>query len=209
MTTKKNSTPQTNTRKTALRLFNLLHDERVPKDARRTLMEWTDDIANDSPLTDPAQNRNLFLRAFVDGWQRPDSAHARTVMCEILSRLDASESLESIFADFDRERVEWARKAKEEERRKPEPEDKLSDAWRYWTLRKFEDAFNGDDRAAYTAAWREFKTLLNGLTSDGNFYYTSFALALLPQLIICRQEIDKLTRRDRKSKAGMKAAATR
>jgi hypothetical protein len=86
-----------------------------------------------------------------------------------------------------------------------EPKDRLSDEWRYWKLRQLERGFSGDDSEAYNAAWKEFKALLMGLIGDGDFWHVSHALSILPQLIIARQSIDRLSQSERRSRAGMKA----
>ena len=48
-----------------------------------------------------------------------------------------------------------------------------------------------------------------GLMRDEDFWHVNNALALLPHLIIARQEIDRRGARDKRLKAAMKAAQTR
>jgi hypothetical protein len=86
----------------------------------------------------------------------------------------------------------------------PEPEDKTSDEWRYWKLRRMERAFEGGDGAAYKQAWAEFKLLLNDLMAVEGFWHTGNARALLPTLIIARQQIDEQKAREKKVRAAKK-----
>lgn len=62
---------------------------------------------------------------------------------------------------------------------------------------------------AYSAARAYFRELLDGLIRGENFFNVSHALPLLPQLIISRQKLDEMHRRERRMRAGMKGAATR
>ena len=91
----------------------------------------------------------------------------------------------------------------------PEPKDKLSAEWRHWKLRRFRLAFTSGDAAQYAAAWDEYRLLLNSLVAVEEFWRADYALALLPQFIICRQEIDESARHERRMTAGMKGAQTR
>lgn len=82
--------------------------------------------------------------------------------------------------------------AEEGRKMKPtgEPKDRLSNEWRHWKLRQFEQAFNSGELETYTAAWTEFRDLLRGLMADGNFWHTSHATELLPHLLSIRQYLD-------------------
>jgi hypothetical protein len=77
----------------------------------------------------------------------------------------------------------------EKERNAGEPKNWLSAEWRYWKLRRLTKAFTSGDSDAYDAAGKEYKALLHELVADRNFYHVSFALQLLPDLIIARQDI--------------------
>jgi hypothetical protein len=81
--------------------------------------------------------------------------------------------------------------------------------WLEWKLRQMKKAFDGSDAEAYTQAWDEFKTLLNGLLTASDFWHVSHAVALLPTLLAARQEIDLMNRHEKRMRAGMKAAETR
>jgi antitoxin (DNA-binding transcriptional repressor) of toxin-antitoxin stability system len=196
------------TRADALLLFKLINDVAVSEDARRHLAEYVDDILNGAPATDPTNNRPLFLRGFIEGWPRADK-HTRRNVGEFLQRVKAGEPVETIIADFRGQLDAGAAAYAERWLTMPEPKDKTSDEWRYWTLRRMERAFEGDDHAAYKGAWAEFTALLKGLMADEDFWHIGNALSLLPHLIIARQQIDERNAREKRSRAGMKGAATR
>lgn len=196
------------TRADALRLFNLINDETVAQDARRHLTEYVDEILDAAPVTDPTNNRPLFLRGFVEGWGRVDDPSRHNVG-EVLQRVKGGESLESVIGDFQRQMTAGNEAIRERWLTMPEPKDKTSDEWRYWTLRRMERAFDGDDREAYNQAWAEFTALLKGLIADEDFWHTGNARALLPHLIIARQRIDEQNAREKRSRAGVKGAETR
>ncbi len=207
---KKNSTEnkQSGTLKDALLLFKLIHDEAISEDARRHLLEYVDDILNSASLTDAAHNKSLFLRGYVEGLEQTDS-HSRRNIGEILERIKAGETLEEIIDDFnaqlqrsaEAQRVKWLTMS--------EPKDKTSSEWRYWTLRRTAHAFQNGDMAARKEAWNEFEALLKGLMADASFWHISNALALMPHLIIARQEIDKMNARERRAQAAIKGVLKR
>jgi hypothetical protein len=205
--TKKAADQQSGTRKDALLLFKLIHDEAISEDARHHLLEYVDDILNSAPLTDAAHNKPLFLRGFVDGWQRSDS-HSRRNVGEILGRVKAGETLEQVLDDFNAQLQRSVAVQRAAWLTMPQPKDRNSDEWRYWKLRRLEDALQGNDIEASEQAWKEFKTLLTGLMAEGGFWYTGNAVALLPHLLIVRQEIDRAKASERPSQ-GMKGGLRR
>ncbi len=207
---KKNITPdkQSGTLKDALLLFKLIHDEAISEDARHHLLEYVDDILNSAPMTDAAHNKSLFLRGFVDGWQRSDS-HSRRNVGEVLQRVKAGETLEQVLDDFNAQLQRSAAAQRAAWLTMPQPKDRNSDEWRYWKLRCLEDAFQGNDIKANEQAWEEFKTLLTGLMAEGGFWYAGNAIALLPHLLIARQEIDWAKANERPSQSAVKGAQKR
>lgn len=74
----------------------------------------------------------------------------------------------------------------------PEPKDTTSDEWRYWKIANLHLDFRSGNTDAYRRAHDEFRTLLTGLYNNEGFWRVSNALALLPHLIIARQEIEKM-----------------
>jgi len=196
------------TRADALLLFNLINDEAVAEDARRYLTEYVDDILSASQVSDLTNNKPLFLRGFAEGWQRA-SSHSRRNVGEVLQRVKKGEAIESVIADFRGQRDAGDKAYRERWLNMPEPKDKTSDEWRHWKLRRMGQAFEGEDSGAYARAWDEFRSLLKGLLTDPGFWHVSHACALLPHLIIARQEIDRLDAFACASRAGMKGAATR
>jgi antitoxin (DNA-binding transcriptional repressor) of toxin-antitoxin stability system len=188
------------TRADALLLFKLINDKAVSKDARHRLAEYVDEVLNAAPITDATNNRPLFLRGFVEGWQQV-GGHSRRNVGEILQRVKSGETLESVITDFQRQMT-----SNEEAHRggwlnMPEPKDKTSDEWRYWKLRRMEKAFDASDREAYAEAWREFRALLDGLMAEPDFWHTGNARTLLPDLIIARQEIDRTRAFEKRQRA--------
>ncbi len=188
----------------ASRFYRLITDENQPAEARRDLLEWFDQMCNHAgaSLEHPAFFRRAFLMAAKGTEEMPrkkmgknlDARCAWQAYDEIqktLARIQAGESLAAIYAE--REAARSARQAAREAENlnAPEPEDTTSDEWRYWKLRRMEKAFDGDDGEAYKQAWAEFTALLKGLTADKSFWHTGNARALLPRLIIARQEIDR------------------
>jgi hypothetical protein len=196
------------TRADALLLFKLINDEAVSEDARRHLAEYVDDILSASEVSDLTNNRPLFLRGFAEGWPRADNYSRRNVG-ELLQRVKRGEALESIIADFRGQLDAGAEARLERWLTMPEPKDKTSDEWRYWKLRRMERAFAGADGEAYRQAWQEFRALLKGLMADESFWHTGNARALLPDLIIARQQIDKQNAYEKRVHAGVKSAASR
>jgi len=95
----------------------------------------------------------------------------------------------------------------------PEPKDKLCAEWRYWKLRQIEYAFGlyGEKigPATYREAWDYCRALLFDLVADEDFWHIGHMLPLLPHLIISRQGIDRMKAYARRSRAGVKGAATR
>jgi hypothetical protein len=191
------------TRADALLLFKLINDEAVSEDARRHLAEYVDDILSASEVSDLTNNKPLFLRGFAEGWPRADKYSRRNVG-ELLQRVKCGEALESVIADFRGQLDAGAEARLERWLTMPEPKDKTSDEWRYWKLRRMERAFDGEDGAAYRQAWQEFKLLLNDLMAVEEFWHTGNARALLPHLIIARQQIDKQKARAKRVRAAKK-----
>lgn len=77
----------------------------------------------------------------------------------------------------------------------PEPEDKTSDAWRYWKLRQFESAVENrmEDHEAYNRAWDEFRALASDVLADEDFNIVH-AKMLMPHLVAALQHVDLLAR---------------
>ena len=208
----------------AARFHRLITDETQPAEARHDLLEWFDQMCNHTEvnLEHPAFFPKAFLMAAKGteemprkkGVKNPDAAWAWQAYDEIqktLARTSAGESLAAIYAEREaaRERRQAAREA--ENLNAPEPEDKTSDEWRYWKLRRMERAFDGrrEDGEAYAEAWREFRALLDGLLADEDFWHTGNARALLPTLIIARQQIDHTRAFEKRQSAAAKDTATR
>jgi hypothetical protein len=201
----------------AARFHRLITDETQPAEARHDLLEWFDQMCNHTEvnLEHPAFFPKAFLMAAKGTEETPrkkrgknlDAAWAWQAYDEIqktLARTKAGESLAAIYAEREaaRERRQAAREA--ENLNAPEPKDKTSDEWRYWTLRRMEKAFDGEDGAAYKQAWAEFTALLKGLMAEEGFWHTGNARTLLPHLIIARQQIDKQNARAKKVRAAKK-----
>lgn len=200
------ATAQDTLRRDALRFFHIVNDESVPSDVRHELASYLDEVVNNAPSADWINNQARFLRCFVESAQDG----LPLLISEIIRRLNRGETAEQIIRDIESRRKQVSEKCLARILAKPEPKDKTSDEWRYWKLRHMEQAFQGSgDREAYRQAWDEFEALLMGLMRDEDFWHVNNALALLPHLIIARQEIDRMNARDKRSKAAMKAAQTR
>jgi hypothetical protein len=119
------------------------------------------------------------------------------------------ESLAAIHAGREAARARRHAEREAERLNVPEPKDKTSDEWRYWKLRRMERAFDGEDGAEYKQAWAEFTALLKGLMADESFWHTGNARALLPHLIIARQQIDHARAFERSQSAAAKGTAAR
>lgn len=188
-------------RRDALLLFKIINDKSIPQKARQELSEYVDDVCSSSQLFDPHHNKTCFLKTFVDGYGR--DTHARRNMQTILNQLKAGKSADEVVAWVDEKREAHYAKMQEEEDAQPEPRSKLSKEWRYWKIRQLTRAFTSNDLEAYTAAWKEFRALLTELVTDPDFYHISFAIALLPHLLIARQEIAVMVR-PKRQKGGAK-----
>ncbi len=206
----------------ASRFYHLITDENQPAEARRDLLEWFDQMCNHTgaSLEHPAFFPKAFLMAAKGTEEMPRKKRGKSLdarcawqaydaIQKTLARIQAGESLAAIYDA--REAARSARQAdrEAEQLNAPEPEDKTSDEWRYWTLRRMEKAFDGDDGAAYKQAWAEFTALLKGLMADKDFWHTGNARTLLPHLIIARQRIDEQNAREKRQRAGVKGAAAR
>ena len=206
----------------ASRFYRLITDDGQPEEARRDLLEWFDQMCNHAgiSLEHPAFFRRAFLMAALATEETPRSrsrksldAHfswqAYDAIQKTLKRTQAGESLAAIYAGREAARARRHAEREAERLTMPEPKDKTSDEWRYWKLRRMERAFDGEDGAAYRQAWQEFKLLLNDLMADESFWHTGNARALLPRLIIARQQIDKQNAYEKRVHAGVKSAASR
>jgi len=201
----------------AARFHRLITDETQPAEARHDLLEWFDQMCNHTEvnLEHPAFFPKAFLMA-AKGTEEmprrkrvknPDAAwawQAYDAIQKTLKRTQAGESLAAIHAGREAARARRHAEREAERLNAPEPKDKTSDEWRYWKLRRMERAFDGADGAAYEQAWQEFKLLLNDLMADENFWHTGNARALLPSLILARQQIDKQNAREKKVRAAKK-----
>ena len=228
MTTKKKTQPTSkgkpklSTPANVRRVFALLQDPRPSATAYNYLRQVYDELLNGAALLDFTEAQ-FFNFAFPRAARRAErKAQGQTVAHVETGAVRAYAELQSIIAQLDQgatlDQLAEAREAKRAELRAataraeldaPEPKNKLSKEWRYWKLRHLEADFASGDPARFQAAFDYFSKLIRGLLADENFYHVSHARALLPQLIIARQEIDEITQRERRAQAGQKAATTR
>jgi hypothetical protein len=221
MVTKKQTTTLAHV-SAANRFDRLITDETQPAEASRDLLEWFDQMCNHTGvnLEHPAFFRRAFLMAAKATEEMPrkkrgknlDAAWAWQAYDEIqktLARTQAGESLAAIYAGREAARARRHAEREAENLNAPEPEDKTSDEWRYWKLRRMERAFDGDDGEAYKQAWAEFTALLKGLMAEEGFWHIGNARALLPRLIIARQQIDHTRAFEKRQSAAAKGTATR
>jgi hypothetical protein len=202
MATKKQTTTLAHA-SAANHFYRLITDDNQPAEARHDLLEWFDQMCNHTGvnLEHPAFFPKAFLMAAKTTEEMPRKKTAKSVdaawawqaydeIQQTLTRTKAGESLAAIYAE--REAARCARQADREAENlnAPEPEDKTSDEWRYWKLRRMERAFDGEG-VEYADAWHEFAALLTGLMAEADFWHTGNARTLLPHLIIARQEIDR------------------
>ena len=219
MATKKQTTTLAHASEAA-RFHRLITDETQPAEARYDLLEWFDQMCNHTgvSLEHPAFFPKAFLMAAKGTEEMPrrkgvknlDAPWAWQAYDEIqktLARTKAGESLAAIYAGREAARARRHAEREDERLNAPEPKDKASDEWRYWTLRRMERAFEGDDGAEYKQAWAEFTALLKGLMADESFWHTGNARDLLPHLIIARQQIDKQKARAKRVRVGANGAA--
>ncbi len=206
----------------ASRFYRLITDENQPVEARRDLLEWFDQMCNHAgiSLEHPAFFRRAFLMATKATEEMPRRKLAKNLdaycawqaydeIQKTLARTKAGESLAAIYAGREAARARRHAEREDERLNAPEPKDKASDEWRYWTLRRKERANEGDDRAAYKQAWAEFTALLKGLMADESFWHTGNARDLLPHLIIARQQIDHARAFEKRQSAAAKGTAAR
>jgi hypothetical protein len=217
-TTKRKPAPaKLSTASLASRFYRLITDDGQPEEARRDLLEWFDQMCNHAgiSLEHPAFFRRAFLMAALATEETPRKKRAKHLNAHFswqaydaiqktLKRTQAGESLAAIYAGREAARARRHAEREAERLNAPEPKDKTSDEWRYWKLRRMERAFDGEDGAAYKQAWAEFTALLKGLMAEEGFWHTGNARALLPRLIIARQQIDKQNAREKKVRAAKK-----
>jgi hypothetical protein len=187
------------TRKDALMLFKAINAPEVNSTARVDILEYVDEVLENAPKSDPATNKALFLKFFPTGWNEA-SPHTRRNVGDIIQRLRAGHSVEEIHEYFEQSRARICAEIEEKERNAPEPKNWLSPQWRYWKIRQLTHALTGDDTDAYAAAWKEYQTLLRGLVANEDFYHVSFALSLLPHLLVARQDIATLVGQPRSAR---------
>ncbi len=206
----------------ASRFRRLVTDERQPEEARHELLEWFDQMCNHTGvnLEHPAFFRRAFLMATKATEEMPRRKLAKNLdaycawqaydeIQKTLARNVAGESLAAIYAEREAARARRHAEREAERLNAPEPEDKTSDEWRYWKLRRMEKAFDDGDGAAYKQAWAEFKLLLNDLMAVEEFWHTGNARTLLPHLIIARQEIDHARAFEKRERAKAVGAGVR
>ena len=188
-------------RRDAVRLFNIVNDQNIPPEVRHALVGYVDDVASSAVSADWTNNSAHFLR-----WSTATArARLSRAVSEIIKRLHKGETAEETIRDFEHQWAVRAASRRRAELTKPEPQDRTSAEWRYWKLRRMEQAFQSGDKEGYRAAWDEFEALLMGLLRDENFWRAQSALTLLPHLMIARQEID----RTKHSPAAKKSARAR
>jgi hypothetical protein len=150
----------------------------------------------------------VYARAAAE-WKREPEPNVYTRLLDIIRRVDAGESLAEMYAECERRHAEWKAEREAEELAKPEPKDKTSAEWRWWKLRQVEADLDSGDTERYGAAWGYFRNLLLWLIADSNFWHVSTVHRLLASLMVIRQELDGMERRERRSDAGVKGAQTR
>lgn len=181
----------------ALRVRELAEaEEEREGDGWNFLITYVDDVTtNGSDQLCPNPDSEFFVPVFVKAVRELGRNFRPYVeLKDLIARVDAGADLAELA-----EEKEAGHARREEERAadfldSPEPEDKTSRDWRIWKLRQFERGFyhHGGDAELYGEAWREYKGLLGGLLTAPAFWHVSHATALLPQLLITRQEIDAL-----------------
>jgi hypothetical protein len=146
MSQEKSSTPKIDRRTSAnikvtrtdvLHLFKAITKAGPGSSAGVDVLGHIDDVMNNSPAHDPASNKELFLKFFLEGWPQ-SSYHTRRNAGEIIQRIRAGQSIEEIHNHFQREWRKIRAANRKKERNQPEPEDKTSAEWRYWKLRRME-----------------------------------------------------------------------
>lgn len=198
MSVKKSSTPKIDRRTAAninitksdvLRLYAAIQKAGAGSDASVDVLGYVDDVLDNSPSSDPASNKELFLKFFFEGWPE-SSLHTRRNVGEIIQRIRAGQSIEEIHAHQQQEWEMIRRANRKKERSQPEPEDRTSDAWRYWKLRRMERALRGElGKDAKSEAWQEFKQFARrGIRAMRGH---RAAIEILPYLIIACQESEQ------------------
>lgn len=176
-------------KKDAALLFKVINDPNTPDDARDEISGWADEIYNYAEnVLEPYQDQRLFVRTFVDGMQNAPRAQASQHIRRIIKRLREGQEPAAIAAWFERERARIAAEQEEKSRTQPEPEDRASNEWRCWKLRRMERALRGQEgEKAQREARREFKRIaheaINIAASDR--YHAEM---MLPHFIIAIQQ---------------------
>lgn len=173
------------------RLYQIGQDESQSEEARDWLWGFFSDLASNAACIDYVNDRAVFTRALSEVLSNIESRGAQgrnehyLKLKEVLERVNKGETLDGIYQE-----TRAARRKREEERNNaPEPTNWRSQEWRHWKIRQLTRALNSDDTAAREAAFQEYKTLLSELVRDEDFYCVPFMVALLPDLIIARQDI--------------------
>lgn len=212
-TTKKTPKPLS---KQHRRINALLADPRQSDTGKHELRVEIDEMMNNTDIN--LDRPEFFPKAFTLATQTIErtktgyfARRAYRAVQDALARVEAGESLEEIARDREARLREDIAQKKRERLNAPEPKDKLSDEWRYWKIAQITEGMGGRDKSqeAYNAAWDEFRELFEGLRATPSFWHVDNALALLPHLIIARQEIDRLDQQQRRSDAAVKGARTR
>lgn len=193
---KQSTTKQTIKRSDVRRLFTIIENSQSPE-ATDWIWESVSELTANAPSLDWLNDPNIFTRSVSEVLgiieenraSKKDDDYQRIKM--ILDRIAAGETLEAIYQEDEEKRRAWQAERLEAERSKPEPKNWLSQEWRHWKLRQLERGFEGSGKE-YQAAWDEYKALLAELTNTEDFYHVYFALSILPDLIIARQDIAQM-----------------
>jgi hypothetical protein len=195
------------------RLYDIVRDESQSEEARDWLWGTFSDLASCAPSLDYLNDKRIFTRAIGEVLSNLEANNGPSVrknedyqfLKMVLRRTSRGETLNALYEEDKAERAAW----REQERNQPEPRNWRSADWRYWKLQQLSEAFQSGDQARYSAAWREYQALLGELVADDNFYQVKYAAALLPYLIIARQEIASLGGQPRSARAKPQAFRTK
>lgn len=131
--------------------------------------------------------------------------HYRRLL-DLIKRVDGGADLNQLHDEGKRRQREQDEQQEAAILNAREPQDKTSDEWRYWKIRQIGAGFQSEDLEQYGAAWREFFALVDGFRRDENQQHVSHARALLPSLLVARQDSERMRRRTARERAKVKTA---
>jgi hypothetical protein len=139
----------------------------------------------------PNPDSRYFVPLFVEAFNErgPRDNHVRKLLA-LIRRVDEGADLNELHDEADREEAARQEKLRAADLAKPEPEDRLSDKWRYWKIRHLGVGLRGGDAAAWGEFWRYLDAFKDAARSADAYAATAYTAArqMLPDLLIFWQK---------------------